>query len=369
MIFDMTAPKLTVGIPTFNRAGWLAETIESVLVQPFTGLRVIVSDNASDDETPEVVRSFHDERIDYVRSDHNVGAIGNLNRLIGLADTEYLMLLPDDDVLYPGHLGAAVEVLERFPSVGLVHTAFDLIDRQSDVLRSIHPLRSRSPLTIERHDLALERMMVSNWPICFSSVVYRTKAIVDAGGIRREDGPFGDLQLWMRMALDWDFGYIAKPFAGFRVHPETASRSIGTQQGVTSDGRELILLHARTRFHRRMSFLDGAGLETRRTQRLRALAVLQLLIDSASLGLPLREATGRLANLVRTYPRLVLRPALWRLVIAQLGGRRTRSASSGPVPGTDASGDHDAHMRQSVERQRGTGRAPEPRSCRWGDRR
>ena len=56
----MTAPKLTVGIPTFNRARWLRETIDSVLAQTYTDFRVIVSDNASDDDTPDVVRSFDD---------------------------------------------------------------------------------------------------------------------------------------------------------------------------------------------------------------------------------------------------------------------------------------------------------------------
>ena len=67
-----------------------------------------MSDNASDDDTPDVVRSFDDGRIDYVRSERNIGAIGNINRLIALADTDFLVLLPDDDVLYPGHLDATV---------------------------------------------------------------------------------------------------------------------------------------------------------------------------------------------------------------------------------------------------------------------
>lgn len=325
----MSATKLTVGIPTFNRAGMLRGAIESVLDQTFTSFRLIVSDNASDDDTPEVVRSFGDARIDYVRSERNVGAAGNFSRLIGLAETEFLMLLPDDDVLYPGHLGAAVELLERFVTVGLAHSAFDLIDERSHVLRSMHPLVSRWPVTIERHDLALERMMVSRWPICFSSVVYRTKAIVEAGGIREEEEPFGDLQLWMRMALDWDFGYIAKPLAGFRLHPESASSSIGAQHGVRSDARELVVLHAQVRFQRRMNFLDDAPLESRKTKSLRALATLQLLVDSASLGLPWSEVAARLANVVRIRPRIMLRPALWRLVVAQLGGRRVRSALRG----------------------------------------
>ena len=132
---DTRPVKLTVGIPTFNRAGWLRESIESVLAQTFADFRLIVSDNASDDDTPEVVRSFDDDRIHYVRSERNVGSIGNFNRLIALAETEFLVLLPDDDVLYPGHLAAAVDVLERFDTVGLVHSAFEFIDAQSRVVR------------------------------------------------------------------------------------------------------------------------------------------------------------------------------------------------------------------------------------------
>ena len=72
-------------------------------------------------------------------------------------------------------------------------------------------------MKIDRRDRALEYLMVSDWGLCFPSVAYRTKAILEAGGLREEEGPFGDRQLWMRIALDWDFGYIAKPLAGFRI--------------------------------------------------------------------------------------------------------------------------------------------------------
>ena len=327
---DTQPVKLTVGIPTFNRAGWLRESIESVLAQTFTDFRLIVSDNASDDDTPEVVRSFDDDRIQYMRSQRNVGSIGNLNRLIALAETEFLVLLPDDDVLYPGHLAAAVDVLERFETVGLVHSAFDLIDARSRIIQSVNPVASRSPVKIERRDLALERMMVSPWGLCFPSVAYRTDAIVEVGGFRQEEGAFGDIPLWMRMALGWDFGYIATPLAGFRIHPNRVTGELAAQHGVTSEGRERVLLFSQILFERRMDFLDDAPLESRRTRWLRALATLQLLKDSAAMGLPWSEAALRLAKLVRTEPRIVLRPALWRLVVAQLGGRRVRSVLRRP---------------------------------------
>ena len=158
---DTQPVKVTVGIPTFNRAGWLRESIESVLAQTFADFRLIVSDNASDDGTPEVVQSFDDDRIHYVRSQRNVGSIGNFNRLIALAETEFLVLLGDDDVLYPGHLAAAVDVLERFDAVGLVHSAYEFIDAQSRVVQGVTPLVSRTPVKIERRDRALEYMAVT----------------------------------------------------------------------------------------------------------------------------------------------------------------------------------------------------------------
>jgi glycosyltransferase involved in cell wall biosynthesis len=322
----MNAMKLTVGIPTFNRAALLRETIESVLAQSFTSFRLIVSDNASDDDTPEVVRSFDDERIEYVRSAHNVGSIGNLNRLIGLAETEFLVLLPDDDILYPGHLGAAVEVLQRFETVGLVHSAFNMIDERSRVIRRVDPVASQSPVMIERREPALERLMSSPWGLCFPSVVYRTEALVQAGGLREQEGPFGDRQLWMRMALEWDFGYLAEPLAGLRIHPNRVTTGVGAERARSSDEDERVHLYAQVIFERRVDFLDEAPLEFQTKESLRALATLHLLIESAALGRPWREVAARLANLVWTYPRILLRRALWRLVVAQLGGRRARSA-------------------------------------------
>lgn len=317
---------LTVGIPTFNRANLLAATIESVLSQSFTGFRLIVSDNASDDDTADVVRSFGDERIEFVRSERNVGSIGNLNRLIALAKTEFLVLLPDDDVLYPDHLRMAMALLETSPTVGLTHTAFNVIDAQSRIVRRVYPVASRSAMKIERHDQALDRLMVSRWPICFASVVYRTRAVVDAGGLKEEEGAFGDLQLWMRMALRWDFGYIAEPLAGFRLHAGAISTDVGARPGAASDASDLVRRHAQARFERRINFVENAPLAPGAAHRLSALAELQLLVDTAYVGVPTREVLMRLASLVGRYPRIASRHRLWRLVAAQLGGRRVRAA-------------------------------------------
>ncbi len=316
--------KLTVGIPTYNRSGLLREAIESVLAQDFTSFRVIVSDNASDDDTPEVVRSFADERIDYSRTERNIGNIPNYNRLVSLAETEMLVLLPDDDVLKPGHLAAAADALERFPTAGLAHSACDVLDARSRAVGSMAPLPTRgATVRLEPGERALERMMVSDWPICFSSVAYRTRAIIGAGGFRPNEEPFGDLQLWMRIAIDWDFVYLAKPLAGFRVHRETLTSDIGAQQGVATDERAVGLLHDQIRYERRTNFLADAALDARTTRRLRTRATLQLVVARDRSGLPWSDVN---AGLVRGCPQVMLRTGYWRVAIAHLGARRARTA-------------------------------------------
>ena len=316
-----------MGIPTFNRARWLG-AIESVLAQTFTSFRLIVSDNASEDETPDVVRSFSDDRIEYLRSERNRGAIGSLNHLVAIAETDYLVLLPDDDILYPEHLGAAVELLDRFETVGLAHSAFDFIDDESRVTRHVNPLPSRPPVRIQSRDLALEWMMSSRWGLCFPSVVYRTRAIAPTGSWEEE--PFGDRKLWMRIALKWDFGYIAKPLAGFRTHANARQANVGRQSGVMSD-LDRLRLYSQIHFQRRMAFIDETLLEPGRASRLRALATLQLLVEDASYGLPWSEVGTHAAETrASTSPS---RPTCGVLALsaAQLGGRRLRSALRGAL--------------------------------------
>jgi hypothetical protein len=169
--------------------------------------------------------------------------------------------------------------------------------------------------------------MTSSWPICFSSAVYRTRAIVEADGFREEEEPFSDLPLWMRIALDWDLGFVAKPLAGFRMHAETVTMRIGSNQGASSEGRQKVLLHAQARFQRRAGFLEQAALPQSEAKRLRSLSTMQLLVETASLGVPWIVTTRTLLRLLWTYPRIALRRPIWRLVVGQLGGRRLRSGA------------------------------------------
>jgi glycosyltransferase involved in cell wall biosynthesis len=309
----------------------LRGAIESVLSQSFPDFRLVISDNASDDDTLAVVESFADSRIDYIRSDRNIGMIANFNRVIDLSDTEFLVVLPDDDFLYPEYLRSVIDVLDRYPTVGVVHTAFDVIDGNSRVIeRDKHLLDTTQAITVESSHEFLERSMRSSWIVCFSSAIYRAEAIVDSEGLRAEEEPFSDIPMWMRIALEWDFAFLAEPLVAFRLHESSATVRL------TSDSAPRILRARRT------GFLDEvqARLSPQRLRRYRTLTEqtfrseeIRRLAINAGVNRSWRSATVSLLQFAREEPRVVFVGGTWRLVAAQLGGRQARRALLRLAPG------------------------------------
>ncbi len=98
-----TSPRVTVVIPTFNRARFLPVAVDSVLAQTYGDFRLLIADNASTDETAEIVARYDDPRIDYVRRPENVGITANHNLALRDVASEYCLIVPDDDVLFLTH--------------------------------------------------------------------------------------------------------------------------------------------------------------------------------------------------------------------------------------------------------------------------
>jgi glycosyltransferase involved in cell wall biosynthesis len=320
--------KVTIGIPTYNRASLLRESIRSALTQSYEDFRLLVCDNASEDDTQKVVRSFDDSRIEYVRSDRNVGMIRNFNRVIDLADADAVVLLSDDDVLYPEYLASVVPVLSSHSSVGVVHTALDLIDEESRVIEpAMTLLDPEGPVTVESGARYLERSMQSLWTVCWSSALFRADALKKAGGLRANEEPSADVPLLMRIALAWDFAMISKPLVGVRIHPdaETARVSgwIGTGYDL-SNFAEILL-------ERRMRFLAESGLSERKTRSYRSAAerayrreAVKRIADRGGGDMSWSATNHALLRLLRREPKVVGVPTTWRLVAAQLGARQAR---------------------------------------------
>ncbi|WP_458187827.1 glycosyltransferase family 2 protein [Haladaptatus sp. NG-WS-4] len=106
------APTVSVIVPTYNRADALPRTIESVLSQTLESLELIIVDDASDDDTAEVVASYDDDRIRFFQHEENQGASTARNTGIEHAEGEYMAFLDSDDVWLPTKLEKQVLTLK-----------------------------------------------------------------------------------------------------------------------------------------------------------------------------------------------------------------------------------------------------------------
>lgn len=113
----MLRKKLTIAIPTYNRAAQLKVCLQRVLDQANNDVEVLISDNCSDDETEQYMHALvpQCENVAYYRNTENIGADRNFLNCFQKATGEYVMLLGDDDFLLPGAVDSILEILDTHP--------------------------------------------------------------------------------------------------------------------------------------------------------------------------------------------------------------------------------------------------------------
>jgi glycosyltransferase involved in cell wall biosynthesis len=153
--------KVSVVVPTYNGERFIAATLNSVLNQTFTDFEVIVSDDASTDETIATVERFDDHRVSIVEDRSHVGPAGNWNRALAQAQGQYVKVLAQDDLLYPENLQVAVDVLDADPTLAFVAVRRDVIGASGTILvrgRGLPGLCGRiDPVDGYRKTVALHR--------------------------------------------------------------------------------------------------------------------------------------------------------------------------------------------------------------------
>jgi glycosyltransferase involved in cell wall biosynthesis len=111
---------ISIGMPVLNGERTLAQAICSIVNQDFNNWELIVIDDGSIDATPEIARSFRDERIRSTSSRSNIGLAARLNEAVALSGGEYFARMDADDISYPHRLTQQLEYLQTHPEVDLV---------------------------------------------------------------------------------------------------------------------------------------------------------------------------------------------------------------------------------------------------------
>ncbi len=220
-------PTVDVVIPCYNYARYLPGCVESVLSQRGVNVRVLIIDDASSDETPQIgseLEAAHTQ-VEFRRHKQNQGHIATYNEgLIEWSTSAYTMLLSADDLLAPGALSRAVSIMEADRSIGMVYG------------RTIHFFDESELPKEQSDDYSSIRYLGNQWNAarCKSGVnVITSPEVVVRGSVQRAVGGYrpelphaGDLEMWLRIASISNIGFVRGPAqAYYRVHSGSMQRT------------------------------------------------------------------------------------------------------------------------------------------------
>jgi glycosyltransferase involved in cell wall biosynthesis len=222
------APVLSVVLPNYNHAQYLARAIDAIARQSRAPDEIIVVDDASTDDSLKVLagcRNSHPNIIVLV-NDRNRGALASLQRGLEAARGRYIYFAAADDQVLPGFFEAAISSLEAVPATGLFCGETIVIDgvtgKTSGRRPVVRPLRISGGLSPQAVAQLLRR--ADNF-IHTGSSVFRRQAVVDKGGFAAEAGSFSDGLLARKIALTQGMWFMPRPVANWVIHSGGLSRA------------------------------------------------------------------------------------------------------------------------------------------------
>jgi glycosyltransferase involved in cell wall biosynthesis len=231
----MTA-RVSVVVPAYNNAEYIAATIDSILAQTFRDFELIVADHSSTDSTLEILRRYDDPRITLLTTPAGGGAERNWNRASMAAKGEYLKLVCGDDILYPESLERQVAVMDASPAVTMVASPRDVIDARGTPVVRDRGLAGLSGVVDGR--VAIRRAVLRGTnifgePAC---VLIRRRTLEQVGWWDAEHPYLIDEQTYARILLAGDLAAEPGSLAGFRVSASQWSVTLLRQQSAQAAG-------------------------------------------------------------------------------------------------------------------------------------
>jgi len=183
--------KVSIIIPTYNRAKFIGGAIQSVLGQTYQDFEVIIIDDGSTDNTKEAVRRFKDSRISYLVQKENRGTSMVKNIGIREAKGKYIAFLDDDDKWLPEKLEMQVSKLEKSSTdTGFIYCGYKMLNKEGKILRKIQP-----KFKGEIYQNLLRRNFIALPTILVKKEIFQKTELFD------EELKFGeDWDLFLRMA-------------------------------------------------------------------------------------------------------------------------------------------------------------------------
>ena len=197
--------KISVIIPTYNRAHCITKSIESVLNQTYPVYEVIIADDCSKDNTEDIIRGINDPRVKYYRLPQNKGAGGARNYGVSKAESSLIAFHDSDDVWLPDKLEKQMTYWDANPDFGLIYTAY-LLHAAYNTMRIVPQMDNPSILEGNIFSSLLVRNTIGAPTVLLSKKVFEEVQGFDETMRSLEDWDFA-----LKVAQKYSIGFIAEP--------------------------------------------------------------------------------------------------------------------------------------------------------------
>ncbi len=203
-------PRVSVIIPTYNRADYICETVDSVLNQTYKDFEIVVIDDGSTDNTKEKLSIFG-SKIKLINQKNSERAVSR-NNGVKNSTGEYIAFLDSDDKWKENKLELQVNSLDQDKKIVLSYSQSLRIDDKSNEINSAsRQLQGYNGFLYEK--LLIRNIIVSATPLV------RRESFEKIEGFKSEYIPYEDWEFWIRLSLQGEFSYINEPLAYYRLHP------------------------------------------------------------------------------------------------------------------------------------------------------
>ena len=213
-------------MPVYNASNFLKDAIDSILCQTYTNFEFLIINDGSTDKSEEIIQSYTDPRIKYVKNETNMKLIASLNKGIELTQGKYIVRMDADDISLPTRIEEQVAFMEGNPNVAICGSWFESFGDKSGILKYSTNFEE------------IKYNMLYQCHICHPSTVWRTNVIksfdkkFDPAFIHAEDYEF-----FTRINYDHSIANIDKVLLKYRIH----SNSVSHQHKMIQESNSLII--------------------------------------------------------------------------------------------------------------------------------
>lgn len=214
-------PLVSVIMPSYNHERYISEAIESVLNQTFTDFELIIIDDASKDNSKQIIESFrkNDDRIEVIFHERNMGIERTVNDCIEIAKGKFIALFASDDVWLPEKLEEQLKVFQRDPQVGLVYSdAYIINERKNNEITKFS-----DTYTFYKGDIYTKLLCAYSKFIPGLTIMVKKECFDRVGLLDPETHGIGDYDMLLRISKQYNVDFVDKPLAKYRQHSSNIS--------------------------------------------------------------------------------------------------------------------------------------------------